>query len=97
MLVTNKYCKYYCVILSSFGETDHLTQYLDPHCSVKPVKQKSLFRKLKASITPNYLVACSLNFPSNTVSMSSSLKEQMADPLRPLELVLNTVWKVVSS
>ena len=23
--VINKYCKYYCVVLSSFGETDHLT------------------------------------------------------------------------
>ena len=23
--VTNKHCKYYCVVLSSFGETDHLT------------------------------------------------------------------------
>ena len=25
MLVTNKYCKYYCVVLNSFGQTDHLT------------------------------------------------------------------------
>ena len=25
MSVTNKYCKYYCVVFSSFGETDHLT------------------------------------------------------------------------
>ena len=22
---TNKHCKYYCVVLSSFGQTDHLT------------------------------------------------------------------------
>ena len=25
MSVTNKYCKHYCVVLSSFGETDYLT------------------------------------------------------------------------
>ena len=27
--VTNKYCKYYCVVLSSFRETDHLTHLID--------------------------------------------------------------------
>ena len=33
----NKYCKYYCVVLSSFGETDHLTQSISFKTGLRPI------------------------------------------------------------
>merc|ERR1719158_659668 len=40
---------------------------------------------------------CSLNLPSKAASTSSKLKVQMAEPVRPLCVVVKTAWKAESS
>ena len=66
--VTNKYCKYYCVDLSSFGKTDHLTNWINSFFTFLHLLSLWLFlyKNLKCTFIKNMFFFVNWLFTSKT-------------------------------